>query len=205
MLHSIHAPRIQVCIRHNNALVARGLAAALAQQADMDVLDATAPGVEPPQILVVDYPAGLVLAGARKRGGGPGKLLVVAQDNHSHAVRSALAAGVDGYLSLDCAVHELMLGIRQLARGVRYLSPGAAREVAGSLQQCALTERQHQVLRLVAQGESNKRVALALGITAGTVKSHMKAILGKLDARSRTHAMRIALDRGLVGAGPPTP
>lgn len=204
--HPLPASRIRVRIHHHNGLVARGLAAALVQQADMELLGETAPAAAWAQVLVVDYPAGLALAGARALAGGPGgvpgRLLVVAQDNQAHAVRSALAAGVDGYLSLDCGVQDLLAGIRQLARGASYLGPAAARQVADSLQQSSLTERQHQVLRLVAQGQSNKRVAQALDITAGTVKSHMKEILGRLGARSRTHAMRIALERGLVEAGP---
>jgi DNA-binding NarL/FixJ family response regulator len=202
-----HASRIQVCVRHGNAFVTRGVEAALSQQADIELVGEAGQAQsvsDQPQVFVVDYLSGLALARARAAGGTParlnGKLLVVAPADQAHAVRSALQAGVDGYLSMDCAVRDLMAGIRQLACGARYLEAAAAQCVAGSLQQTGLTARQHQVLVLVAAGASNKHVAQSLDITAGTVKSHMKAILGKLEARSRTHAMRIALDRGLLDA-----
>ncbi len=184
------ASRIQVGIVHRNAFVARGLRAALAQQAGIELVDAGAA-----QIVVADLAGGLALAEGRAA-----KVLVVAEDDQPQQLRAALAAGIHGYLHLDGTPHDLLAGIRLLAGGARYLGPTAAQRVAQGLQHAALTPRQLQVLRLVARGGSNKRVAQLLRITPGTVKSHMKAILAQLGARSRTHAVRIALERGLLDA-----
>lgn len=181
---------IQVCIAHRNAFVAQGLRAALVQQAGIELVDA-----DSAQIVVADQAGGLALAG-----GSAAKVFVLAEDDQPQQLRAALAAGIDGYLHLDGTPHDLLTGIRLLAGGARYLGPTAVQRLADSLQHAPLTPRQLQVLRLVARGRSNKSVAQALRIAPGTVKSHMKAILGQLGARSRTHAVRIALERGLLDA-----
>lgn len=185
--------RIQVCIAHRNAFVAQGLRAALAQQEGIALVD-TAHA----QIVLADPSCGQALAR-----GGAAKVLVVAEDDQPQELRLALAAGVDGYLHLDGSAHDLLTGIRRLASGARYLGATAAQRVVDSLRHGALTARQQQVLRLVARGHSNKRVAQMLCITPGTVKSHMKAILALLGARSRTHAARIARERGLLSEAEP--
>lgn len=186
----MHAPsRIQVCIAHRNDFVAQGLRVTLAQQDGIALVDA-----DTAQIVVADPAHGLALA-ARCAA----RVLVVAEADQPQQLQAALAGGVAGYLHLDGTPQDLLTGIRLLASGARYLGPTAAQRVAEGLQQARLTPRQLQVLRLVAQGCSNKRVAQALCITPGTVKSHMKAIMGQLGAFSRTHAMRIALERGLLG------
>lgn len=185
----MHAPsRIQVCIAHRNTFVAQGLRVTLAQQAGIELVDAGTA-----QIVVADPVRGLALATGRGA-----KVLIVAEGDQPQELQSALAAGVDGYLHLDGTPHDLLTGIRLLAGGARYLGPTAAQRVAEGLRLARLTPRQLQVLRLVAHGRSNKSVAQVLRITPGTVKSHMKAIMGQLGAHSRTHAMRIALERGLL-------
>ena len=86
-----------------------------------------------------------------------------------------------------------------LANGGRYLSRGVAQRMVDSLTDESLTSREIQVLQLVVAGESNNAIARWLQIGVGTVKSHMNAIMTKLDARSRTQAAAIAVTRGLVG------
>jgi DNA-binding NarL/FixJ family response regulator len=78
------------------------------------------------------------------------------------------------------------------------MSLSVAQRMADSLTRASLTMRETEVLRLVATGQSNKAIARLLMIELGTVKSHMSAIMGKLGANSRTHAVRIATARGLV-------
>lgn len=214
--------RIQVSVVHGDPVVALGLSTALAQQLDMDVLEPDAhPSADMagPHIVVADYERGLHLAARRQQGrdgregregregghghgrGLPPRVLIVTAHDREHEVRSALEAGVDGYLELGCQLQDLVQGVRHLARGSRYLSAMAAQRIADSMARSTLTEREQQVLDLVARGRSNKSVAQALAISAGTVKAHMKAILSKLDAQTRTEAASIALERGLVGSG----
>jgi DNA-binding NarL/FixJ family response regulator len=88
-----------------------------------------------------------------------------------------------------------------LASGRRYLSASVAQHIAESLTHATLTPREHEVLDCLATGQCNKTIARHLEISVTTVKAHVQAIMGKLDASSRTHAVSIAAQRGLVGLG----
>ncbi|HEY9024554.1 MAG TPA: LuxR C-terminal-related transcriptional regulator, partial [Burkholderiaceae bacterium] len=85
----------------------------------------------------------------------------------------------------------------------RYLGRAVAQRMADSMTRASLTQREADVLRFVVAGESNKVIARSLRIEVGTVKTHVSAILAKLDARSRTQAAAIAIARGLVEPGKP--
>jgi len=82
--------------------------------------------------------------------------------------------------------------------GRRSVPPGIAIDIAEHVADDALTDRETQVLRRVAAGKSNKLIAAELDISEGTVKTHMKSILPKLNASDRTHAVMIALKRGIL-------
>ncbi|QJR11981.1 Transcriptional regulatory protein DegU [Usitatibacter rugosus] len=110
----------------------------------------------------------------------------------------ALRAGAVGYLLKDQLSTDLMETIRTVHAGGRRIPPEIAEALASHLGEDALSEREIQVLRSVAQGNSNKRVAAELGISEETVKGHMKSIAEKLNANDRTHAVTIALRRGIL-------
>lgn len=185
------ATAIRVAVEHRDPLLAAGLASVLSEQIGIQLV-APATGAD---IVVADYGRGLWLAGQRPRPA-PRVMVLTAQDREQD-VRSALEAGVEGYLQQCCAVQELVQGLRQLARGSRCLSAVAAGRIADSLQHDSLTQREREVLGLASRGKSNKAIALALDISLGTVKVHMKGVMGKLGATTRTEAARIALERGL--------
>src|SRR5205085_4074433 len=86
-------------------------------------------------------------------------------------------------------------------RGIRYLSEAVSRSVAASLGRASLTERETDVLQLLAEGCCNKLIARRLGIGVGTVKTHVKGVMSKLDATARTHAVVVAAARGLIHPG----
>ena len=109
----------------------------------------------------------------------------------------ALKAGASGYLLKNLVRKELLETIRVVHAGKRRVPPEIATEIAEHVADDALTEREIQVLRRVAAGKSNKVIAAELDISEGTVKTHMKSILPKLDASDRTHAVMIALKRGI--------
>jgi len=111
---------------------------------------------------------------------------------------AALKAGAAGYLLKNLVRKELIETIRAVHAGKRRIPPEIATEIAEHVADDALTGREVEVLRRVAAGKSNKLIAAELDISEGTVKTHMKSILPKLDASDRTHAVMIALKRGIL-------
>ncbi|MCU6501313.1 response regulator transcription factor [Rugamonas sp. A1-17] len=111
-------------------------------------------------------------------------------------VARGLKAGATGYVLKNLARSVLSDYILSVHAGRRLLPPPVAASLANSFQLDALSKREIEVLRLVGEGNSNQRVADQLGLSEDTIKAHMKAILQKLDARDRTHAVMIALRRG---------
>jgi DNA-binding NarL/FixJ family response regulator len=110
----------------------------------------------------------------------------------------ALRAGASGYLLKSMLRKDLLDTIRTVHAGKRRIPPQIASEIAEHAADDALTEREIDVLRRVGSGNSNKQIAVQLAISEGTVKAHMKSILPKLGARDRTHAVMIAVKRGIL-------
>ena len=125
-------------------------------------------------------------------------LVLTTYQGDVQAVR-ALKAGARGYLLKTALRKELVETIRTLHAGKRSIPAEIAAEIADHVLDDALTAREIAVLTCVAGGNSNKAVANSLIISEETVKAHMKNILAKLDARDRTHAVTIALKRGIIG------
>ena len=110
----------------------------------------------------------------------------------------ALKAGANGYLLKSMLRNELVDTIRAVHSGQRRITAEVASAVSEHMYQETLTARETDILRRVASCHSNKSVAAALNISEETVKGHMKSILGKLDASDRTHAVLIAIKRGIL-------
>jgi len=111
-------------------------------------------------------------------------------------VARGLKAGASGYILKNMARTELSHYILSVHAGQQQLAPQLACSLASSFQQDTLSKREIQVLRVVADGNSNQRAGTQLGLSEDTIKAHMKTILQKLDARDRTHAVMIAMRRG---------
>lgn len=110
----------------------------------------------------------------------------------------AIKAGACGYLLKNMLRKELVETIRTVHAGGRRIPPRVAAGVAEHVTSRALSGREIDILDRVAKGNSNKIIASQLGISEGTVKTHLKSILSKLDANDRTHAVTIALKRGFI-------
>jgi len=110
----------------------------------------------------------------------------------------ALKAGASGYLLKNMLRKDLLETIRAVHAGKRRIPPEIATDIAEHATEDSLTAREIEVLRGVAAGKSNKLIAAQLDISESTVKAHMKSILPKLDASDRTHAVMIALKRGII-------
>jgi DNA-binding NarL/FixJ family response regulator len=117
----------------------------------------------------------------------------------AQALRS-LQAGASGYLLKSMIRSDLLAAIRSVHAGERRIPKEVAAELAAHVTDDALSARELDVLKRVAAGNSNRRVAAELAVTEETVKSHMKNIMNKLSARDRTHAVMIALKRGIIDA-----
>jgi DNA-binding NarL/FixJ family response regulator len=111
---------------------------------------------------------------------------------------AALKAGAAGYLLKNLVRKELIETIRVVHAGKRRVPTEIATQIAEHVADDALSPREIEVLRCVAAGKSNKLIAGELDISEATVKTHMKSILPKLDASDRTHAVMIALRRGIL-------
>jgi DNA-binding NarL/FixJ family response regulator len=110
----------------------------------------------------------------------------------------ALRAGARGYILKGQVHRELLDTIRAVHAGQKRIPAEVAAELAGHVEEDDLTSREIDVLRLVANGNANKEIALQLLIAEETVKSHITHILSKLGANDRTHAVTIALKRGII-------
>ena len=113
-------------------------------------------------------------------------------------IKRAMQAGARGYLLKGLLRKELIETIRAVHVGQKRMSPEVAAEIAEHSCEDSLTNREIDVLRLIGGGDANKAIAAQLSITEETVKGHVKNVLGKLSANDRTHAVTIALKRGII-------
>ncbi|MBB3220532.1 response regulator transcription factor [Pseudoduganella umbonata] len=114
-----------------------------------------------------------------------------------HAMR-AIKAGAAGYMLKSKVSEDLANAIRTVHGGGRCIAPLVAVAMADHMHADALSQREVQVLELAAFGKTNKLIGIQLGISESTVKVHMKSILAKMDANDRTHAVMLAVERGII-------
>ncbi|MGF6179656.1 DNA-binding NarL/FixJ family response regulator [Massilia sp. UYP32] len=193
-----------VHIIHTDPVMTAGLHAILADRQEWRV--STHPSQpearQAARVLVADYDTGLALARQPEHAGlRRPSVLIVTQLDKEWEVRLAMDAGVHGYVLQSCSQDELLEAVASLAQGQRYLSESVTRSVADSLSRETLTGRETDVLQLLAEGCCNKSIARRLGIGVGTVKTHVKGVMSKLDATARTHAVVVATQRGLIRPG----
>jgi DNA-binding NarL/FixJ family response regulator len=112
--------------------------------------------------------------------------------------QKALKAGAQGYVLKGMIRKDLLEAIRTVNKGLKKIHIDVAANLANHMGDDELSDREVQVLRLVAGGNSNKRIAASLVISEDTAKGHVKSILGKLGATDRTHAVTLGLIRGII-------
>jgi two-component system NarL family response regulator len=126
------------------------------------------------------------------------QVIVLTTYDGDEDIYRALQAGAQAYLLKDTPRAELLEAIRAVARGQKRIAPKAAARLVERIGGPTLTEREVEVLRLMADGGSNKLIGAALHISEGTVKFHVNNILGKLGVDDRTQAVTVALQRGII-------
>lgn len=217
---------IRVLIVDDHAIVREGICALLALADDITVVGQAGGGREAialarsfsPDVIVMDIAMpdlGGLEASIEIRRERPGaRILVLSQYGDPEYVRRFLRAGVSGYVLKKAAGADLVAAIRAVHRGGLVLDPDVARDaVTGEAmssdavaaepdQYEALTDREKQVLKLVAEGRSNKEVAELLGISVKTAMSHREHVMAKLRVHNRTDLIRFALRRGVIRADP---
>lgn len=126
------------------------------------------------------------------------KVIVLTSYDGDQDVYRALGAGVRGYLFKEIVHTDLVHAIRAVHAGKRYIPAQVSEQLIEYFPEIALTSREAEVLVHVANGFGNKEIGHRLGTASGTIKAHIENILGKLGARDRTHAVSIALSRGIL-------
>jgi len=126
------------------------------------------------------------------------KILLFTTYDGDEDIYRAMHAGARGYILKDAPQDELFRSIRTIHAGQRYLSPPVGAKLAESQISSGLTERERQILKLVAEGRANKEISAATGIAESTVKTHVASVIEKLGVRSRTEAAIAAAKRGFL-------
>ena len=204
-----HSEGIRILVVDDHQLLREGIAAVLESQDDMALVGQAGNGREAvdsfrrlrPDVTLMDLrmpEMSGIDAIAIIRAEFPNARIVVLTTYAGDAqAAAALKAGASGYLLKNLVRKELIETIRAVHSGKRRVPPEIAMGIAEHVADDALTGREIEVLQRVAAGKSNKLIAVELAISEGTVKTHMKSILPKLDASDRTHAVMIALKRGI--------
>jgi len=210
MALAIETPKIRVLCVDDHPLVRDGIAFALQMQKDMELVGEATNGEEAiteyrrlrPDVTLMDLQMPLLNgfeAIMRIREDFPRARFIVLTTYAGDVQASrAFKAGAVGYLLKNMLRTELVNTIRDIHSGLKRIPPEIAASLAERLSADDLSEREIEVLRSVAAGNSNKIVANQLSISEDTVKGHMKNIMTKLAANDRTHAVLIAMRRGFL-------
>jgi DNA-binding NarL/FixJ family response regulator len=194
----------------DHPLLREGIAGVLAQQPDMVLVAEATNGEEAvqqyrlhrPSVTLLDLRMpvmnGLDALAAIRREEPDARVVVLTTYRGDVQALRAIKLGAAGYLLKSSLRKDLLDTIRAVYQGRRCIPPEIAAELAQHLGDDDLSERETGVLRLVAAGNTNKRVAVLLDISEETVKAHVRSILSKLRANDRTHAVMIAIQRGII-------
>jgi DNA-binding NarL/FixJ family response regulator len=201
---------IRVLCVDDHPLMRDGIAFALQSQKDMELVGQAVDGEEAlrlfrelrPDVTLMDLQMpginGIATIEAIRNEFPKARIVVLTTYSGDVQAARALKAGAVGYLLKSMLRNELIGTIRTVHGGGRRIPPEIASELADHMCADALSPREVEVLRSVAEGHSNKIVADELAISEDTVKGHMKNVLSKLGANDRTHAVLIALKRGFL-------
>lgn len=204
------AAKIGVLIAEDHSLVRRGLAAIINMEEDVAVLGEAADGEEAvalwrqlrPDVVLMDLRMpkleGVETIRRIRHEDPEAGIIVLTTFDHDEDIYAGLRAGAKAYLLKDVQPEELFRCIRAVHAGEAYLQSKVAAKLAQRVQEQPLTGREEQILKLLAEGKSNRAIGVVLHISESTVKSHLKSLFVKLDVTSRAEAIALAARRGLV-------
>jgi len=180
------------------------------QGAGFDVVGVAANGSEAlarfpacrPHVVVLDLqippPNGVEVTAEVLRQDPSARVLILSASGEQEDVLEAVKAGATGYLLKSSLRTEMLDAIHNVHHGRRHVHHDVATEIALHVVDDSLSDREVEVLRLVAVGKANKEIARAISLSEETVKAHLKSIFAKLDVADRTHAVTVAARRGII-------
>ena len=202
--------RIRVLIADDHSVVREGLVSLIGRRADMVVVGEASNGREAvdlwkkhqPDVTLLDLRMpeldGVGVIKEIRAEDGRARIIVLTTFDGDEEIYRAIQAGSKGYLLKDAPREALMDCIRRVHGGETCVPVHLAAKLAQRVSGQSLSEREIDVLKLMAQGKSNKEIGSALFISEGTVKSHVKGIFAKMNVISRTEAVASATRRGLI-------
>lgn len=216
---------IRVALVDDQAIVRAGLARILAPPDGFQVVAECSDGREAveqlpvlrPDVIVMDIRMpvldGIAATARLRQADDPLDVLVLTTFGEDEVLWGAIEAGAAGFVLKDCSAEDLIAAVRAVAGGGAWFDPAVAprlldhyrRVVAPAAREASrleqLTEREHEVLRLMARGATNSEIAASLVVAEATVKTHVGSIFGKLGVRDRAAAIVFAYDHGAVTPG----
>ena len=201
---------IRILIADDHPLLREGIESLVGKQSDMTVVAEASTGREAIELFRIHRPdvtlmdmrmpdlGGVDAMTEILRDSREAKFIVLSTYSGDVQILRALKAGAMAYLLKGLLRKELLDAIRKVYAGRKRIPPEIAAQIADHAGESNLTEREIDVLQTIAAGNPNKLVADRLRITEDTVKAHVKSILSKLSANDRTHAVTIALKRGII-------
>ena len=214
-------PKIRVLVVDDHTIVRDGICALLRLAGDIEVVGEAANGREAlemakklmPDVVLMDIAMpnmdGLEATRRIRKEFPKVKVLVLTQYDDKEYVFPVIEAGASGFISKTAASSELVSGIRSVYRGDSFLSPSAARILVEDYQQEAsirkeqdpykqLTDREREILKLLAEGYTTRKIADMLVISVKTVEGHKTNLMSKLDIHNRTDLVKYALRKGII-------
>lgn len=203
------APIKVLCV-DDHPLVRKGIASILANEADMRLVAEAGNGLEAvdrfrefqPDVTLMDLRMpemdGVQATQAIRKEFPDARIIALTSYDGDQDIYRALEAGVRGYMLKEMVHTDVLRAIRTVHAGKRLMPHEVAQRLSEYFPQVALTPREVEVLGFVARGLANKEIASKLGTASGTIKMHVQNILEKLGAADRTHAVTIALQRGIL-------
>lgn len=205
-----NAAKIRVLTVDDHDLVRKGIAAMLSVEPDFELVAEASTGNQAvrlfrqhrPDVTLMDLrlpdQTGVEATRHIRSEFPDARILILTSYDGDQDIYRALEAGVRGYLLKEMVHSEVLRAIRVVHSGKRFIPTEVSQHLSGFFPEVALTAREVEVLSLVARGFGNKEAADQLGTAAGTIKAHMQSILSKLGANDRTHAVTIAIRRGII-------
>lgn len=201
---------IRILIVDDHPVVCSGLTSMLSAQPGLEIIGSAASGEqaldivrrEHPSIMLLDLRMpgmdGIAVLAALKQIEEPPKVIILTSFEKDEDIYKSVRAGAQGYLLKDTTETEMLVAIRDVFSGKRFIPRHIAARLADRMSRSDLTARELQILELVADGSTNKEIATALTISENTVRHHVNSIMDKLNVSDRTEAVATAIRSGVL-------